>query len=618
MDALSDPEIEEVSVMKAARVGGSEVGRNFVAFAVHQAPGPFLILFPDEDTAKRQLEKELKPLLATEALAPFRTENQRDLTKDCLELQNMNIYPAWSGSPATTSEKTCQYVWISEADKLQAFNGRVEDAISGAKTRTQTYGHRRKIYIESTPTTNLGVIARAFEAAPDKRRFWVPCPLCGDPQVLTWAQVKWEKVEKETKREAAVRVENADGAWYECASCKGKIFDHQKAGMEEAGEWRMEGVKSRIVAFHISGLLSMLGLTWSRLAAMFLRASASKEEGDLAPMMAFFTQGLGEPWEDQRGGVSSKAFERKRQIAIAEKRPLRVVPRWGAAVLLTVDTQKDSFWWLARAWGVHVDGAQRTPRSRLIDRGRAASFDELRILLNTHYPIDGWPGQSLAPFFLAIDARGGTAAATDGTDSSRTDEVYRFSQSDPGRIVPIAGIGGNAKQRDATMRGASVKISRVSYTAPGAKAAYDVNLHVLDTQKYADQLAALVEQEATEKTPEMWQVSIDIDEEYVSHMTGEHKVAIPVGNSYVEVWQKRSSGRRVDILDTERYQLAAADIARVQTSAPDEAQLDRMRAAPRALPLDIPHAAPAQPRQSAPAPPKFVSPSGQNFFANRR
>lgn len=591
MDALSDYTIEEVYVVKPARCGGSEVGRNFLGRNICQDPGAFLIVFPSESKAKEQLRNEIFPLLETPALLPFQTGCLQDLKSEWIELQNMRIYPAWSGSPTTLAERTIRYVWLSEVDKYPPFSGREADPMSLAKRRTQTWGVRKKIYAESTPTTREGAIWLAAEACPDKRRYWVPCPRCGELQILVWSQVRWPKYEKEniTRREMAERIKAEESAHYECPACKGKILDTEKGPMLEAGCWRSEGKPGSVVAFYISGLLSMLGFTWSRMVAQYLNAKESYGEGDRGPLMEFFTQSLGEPFEEQIAALKFETFEKKRQRG---HKP-RVIPSWGAVLLTSVDTQKEHFYWVTRAWGVHVipGGLKRVPRSRLVDRGLASSFEELRLLtLDASYPIEGQEGEVLQPRVMAIDARGGTAAASEGTDSSRTDEVFRFSKTDPSRIIPIMGHGGDRRQA------VPIRTSRYEYKPPNHPGkGYFVTLHTLDSHHYADCLAHLVEQEpvvgedGTVVVPEMWEVNEDIDNEYASHMSGEVKVPIRKGGQVVEVWQKRSSGRRIDWLDCERYNLALADIMRV-AGLPEESALLRDRAE-------------AAKRRSLPAPP---------------
>ena len=64
MDALGpgDP-ARRVVFMKAAQVGATEAGNNWIGFVMHQAPGPFLAVQPNVDLAKRLSQQRLDPLI---------------------------------------------------------------------------------------------------------------------------------------------------------------------------------------------------------------------------------------------------------------------------------------------------------------------------------------------------------------------------------------------------------------------------------------------------------------------------------------------------------------------------------------------------------------------------
>lgn len=52
----------------------------------------------------------------------------------------------------------------------------------------------------------------------------MPCPHCGEMQVLRWERLQWPKGEPER-------------AAYHCEHCAGEIQDWQKHQMLRAGEW---------------------------------------------------------------------------------------------------------------------------------------------------------------------------------------------------------------------------------------------------------------------------------------------------------------------------------------------------------------------------------------------
>ena len=64
MDRLSpgDP-TQRIVFMKAAQVGATEAGNNWIGFVIHQAPGPMLAVQPTVELAKRNSRQRIDPLI---------------------------------------------------------------------------------------------------------------------------------------------------------------------------------------------------------------------------------------------------------------------------------------------------------------------------------------------------------------------------------------------------------------------------------------------------------------------------------------------------------------------------------------------------------------------------
>lgn len=590
-----DP-VQEVVVMCSARVSKTEIGRRIIGYRIAHDPCPILIVFPDENTAKRQVAKEILPLIrGHDDLAAYLTDAAHDLTKDQLSLAHMNLYPAWAGSAQATADRTIGLVWLDEIDKYADYSGRDAGAIDTAPRRTETYKHRRKVFWSSTPTTGDGPIARLWKSCTEHRYWHVPCPRCGTLQRLTMSGVKWAKRDGESKRQTADRVEATLGAWYECSSCKAQIPEEAAPAMAQAGRWISDlpddAPRPLRRGYHLSMLSSLLGRGWSSIAAQFLRALASKDEGDLSPLMEVTNQVFGEPFElvDPSATLKDESLAAK----IARGYPARTVPKWAGLLLTTVDTQRDGFFWLTRAWGAGE-------KSRLIDRGFARTFADLErmTLARAGYPIDGWPGESMPVSRLYIDAGGGGEA---DSDKSQTDDVYRWCKERPGRAQPLRGWGGSAKPTS------PVELRKIEYKPRGeGRSPYDVSLMWVDTHYWKDNLTSLAREAGA---AERWELcaGLDGDAEYCAHMTAFRKKAEREGGKVVQVWTT-ITGRPDHFGDAEVYQLAAARLERVSTLL-DEPGLERARTEHQGR-----RAAPANERTATP----YATSDGRPFLANWR
>jgi phage terminase large subunit GpA-like protein len=117
-----------------------------------------------------------------------------------------------------------RYLFLDEVD---GYPGDVEgegDPILLAERRSATF-QGRKILLVSTPKTkSLSRIEREYEAS-DQRRYFVPCPHCGEHQTPELANLRWPEGRP---REAE----------YACAHCGALIGERYKTWVLEHGEWR--------------------------------------------------------------------------------------------------------------------------------------------------------------------------------------------------------------------------------------------------------------------------------------------------------------------------------------------------------------------------------------------
>ena len=117
-----------------------------------------------------------------------------------------------------------RYLFLDEVDAYPPSADDEGDPVALAEARTRTFSWRRKVFLASTPTIKgLSRIEREYEAS-DQRRFFVPCPHCGERQYLKFERLRWEKGKPET-------------AAYHCEGCEQPIAEHHKT--TDAGRGRV-------------------------------------------------------------------------------------------------------------------------------------------------------------------------------------------------------------------------------------------------------------------------------------------------------------------------------------------------------------------------------------------
>ena len=409
MDCLSPScPIERVVFMKAGQIGGTECGNNWIGYVIHQAPGPMMAIQPTVEMAKRNSRQRIDPLIEeSEVLRKLVSDpRSRDSANTVLakEFPGGVLVMTGANSAVGLRSMAARYLFLDEAD---AYPGDVEnegDPVTLATARTRTFA-RRKIYLCSTPKiTGISRIEAAFEDS-DQRRYWVPCPLCKEPQILKFAQLRWPK----GKPERAV---------YICEHCGQEIQNHQKQWMLERGQWRPRAAgDGKTAGFHLSSLYSPVGwFSWAQAAAQFEKAQKNP-----AQLQVFVNTVLGETWA-LRGDAPDwqRLYDRREDYRIG------VVPAGGLFLTAGIDVQKDRIEVEVVAWGRGKESWSVDYQVLEGQTSQLAVWQKLTALLDTHYPTQS--GASLPVSKFAVDSGYATV------------EVYSWSRQHGGsRVVVIKG-----------------------------------------------------------------------------------------------------------------------------------------------------------------------------------
>ncbi len=315
-----------------------------------------------------------------------------------------------ANAPSGLASRPIRLLLCDEVDRYPFSAGAEGDPVNLAKKRTVTFWNR-KIVLVSTPT-NKGAsrIEAAFEES-DQRRFWVPCPKCETEQVLTWGQVKWEKLETGDHRPETAR--------YHCLECETPWSDETRWAAISKGRWIAEAPFNGTAGFHLNEIYS----PWVRLEAM-AKAFLSARSGGDETMKTFVNTSLGETWVE-----SGEAPDWQRLQGLKEDWSAGTVPAGGLFLTAGADVQKDRIEVDVWAWG-------RGLESWLVD----------------HMVIEGGPGSEDCWQGLS-DLLGRTWAHANGMPITiarlaidtgfETSAVYSWArQAGFGQVAPVKGVEG--------------------------------------------------------------------------------------------------------------------------------------------------------------------------------
>ncbi|CAI1584379.1 Bacteriophage tail assembly protein [Serratia marcescens] len=532
MDAITDPAVTQVSVMKSARVGYTKILDHVVGYYLAHDPSPILIVQPRVEDAEDYSKTEIAPMLRdTPVLAEIcgdpkaKDSNQTILKKTFANGANLTLVGA--NSPGGFRRITCRIILFDEVDGYPSGGAGVEgDQIALGIKRSETFWNR-KIALGSTPTVKgTSRIEKAYEES-DQRRYYVPCPHCGEFQVLEWGGpetpygIKWDKDE------------NGEGipesAYYVCRH-NGCVINHnEKSGMVKRGEWRATKPFKGHAGFHIwAGYSLFPNAAWKYLVAEWLRV-----KNDPLMRQTFINLVLGEPYEDR----GEKALSEKRLLERCEVYAAEVPD--GVAVLTAgIDTQDGRF-------EIEVTGWGRNEESWSI------AFDVIEGDLETNEPwqrLDAY----LKQVWRRADGRGFTImAACMDSGGHHTQKVYEFAKERLGRrIWAIKGESARGGKRSPvwpTKKPTSKSKASFKPIIIGVNAAKDTirgRLHIDPPQEPGEAKASYMHFPA------------DRDLNYFSQLLAERSVLKVSGGQRYRVWEQLP-GRANEALDCRVYSYAA-------------------------------------------------------------
>jgi len=189
-DAIGDPAIERVTLVKPVRVGFTTLLTSAVASFVANDPSQILFLPPTESDCRDYMVSDVEPIFAespvvARALTYEReSEDRNTLTSRRFPGGSFKVVAA--RSPRNLRRHTARVLFIDEADGMET--GDEGSPIKLAENRTRTFDDR-KIVLGSTPVhEETSHVIQAFGQS-DARVYEVPCPECG-----AFAEILWDAI----------------------------------------------------------------------------------------------------------------------------------------------------------------------------------------------------------------------------------------------------------------------------------------------------------------------------------------------------------------------------------------------------------------------------------------
>lgn len=526
LDAVTDPTVTEITVMKSARVGFTKVLDHVIGFFIHQDPSPILMVQPRVEDAEDYSSTEIEPMLRdTPVLAEITGDlKAKDAKQKLLKRVFRNgasISFVGANSPGGFRRITARVILFDEVDGYpKGGAGEEGDQIALGTKRSETFWNR-KIVLGSTPTVKGESRIEKAWLRSDQRRFFVACPQCGERQYLEWGGpdtphgIKWRRDERgESLPETAYYVCKANGCIIDEAS---------KPEMVAGGEWRATNPSGDHAGFHIwAGYSLHVNAAWPKLVAEWLRVKS-----DPLARQTFFNLVLGEPYEER----GEKALGEGRLLARCEAYAAEV-PDGVAVVTVGGDVQDDRIELEVVGWGQNEESWSIAHEVIEGDPDLTATWDLVDAYLKrTWRRGDGRP---YAVSAACIDSGG-----------HHTQRVYEFCRARLGRkIWAIKGESARGGARSPvwpTKRPTARMKAAFRPIIIGVNAAKDV----IRTRLHIEQPGA-----------GYMHFPADRDLNYFAQLTAERSVVKTMAGQRFRVWEC-PAGRRNEALDLRVYAYAA-------------------------------------------------------------
>lgn len=543
MDELSHMvATKKVIVKKSAQVGFTEMGNNWIGYTIDQDPSTIMVVWPALPDVKKNSKLRIDPLIESTPVVrdKISTGKAKDSTNTAMfkDFDGGALILTGANSASGLRSVPSKKLFLDEIDGYPDDVENEGDPIALCFARSRTFP-KRKALLGSTPTIKgMSKIDNEFRAS-DQRYYYMPCPHCGEYQVLHHLLDEdpfsiFDNLHYQTEDTATGTV--VTYASYFCKHCGQEIEEHHKTYMLENGKYIKHNPGSRVAGFYLHSVFSPLGwYSWIELCQDYVDALATN---DYLKIKTFVNTSLGEVYEDKGEKPEEELIMARRELY-----EIGTIPVGPLFLTCAVDVQSNRLEVEIHGWGKQ---AERWVIDRIVLPGSPTLpqvWDDLEKIVTSGFPhVNGF---EMGLSKVAIDS------------GYCTQEVYNFCRKFSNRdVIPIKGrdkldkIVGSPSAVDLKEDGGSIRKRRAILLWP-------IGVNVVKSQVYGDLKKVKLEED--DYYPAGYIHFPMMDKEYFLQLTAEERKITKnkKGFSVIE-WHKKRE--RNETLDLFVYNRAAAHI----------------------------------------------------------
>lgn len=421
MLSVTNPEVQEVTIMCCIQLMKTELMLNTAMFYIHQEPSPIMYVAPKKDLAEAwSKERLVKSVLSTPVIKDVFSGNRRGEGNTITQKQfaGGQISIVSARNPSDLAMRACRVMLFDECDKYPANagtsgggEGGEGDPMAIAWGRATTYGKRAKKITACSPTVKHKSRIEQEYFKSNMSIYQQQCPHCLELQTLDWNSVNIPKHEDGTFDHQHAKIA--------CGDCGALWTESDRHKSIRNGKWL---IRKPHITWHHGYQVSALASPFT--PVVMLAKEFSDAQGNVQSLKAFKNTRMAETWEEAGEKPDwRKLYDRRGDYKIGS------IPEGGVILTCGIDVQKDHLYYEVVAWGFKnrswsVDEGI-IPGSIETDETKAA----LTIFCDSLYE-DG-NGYKVPLTRVCIDS------------GFNTNEVYSFVRTyGSERVVAIKGNGG--------------------------------------------------------------------------------------------------------------------------------------------------------------------------------
>lgn len=450
--------VREMAILKGAQVGITQlVLETIMGYTIDVCPRSILFLSADKELAEANMETRIDSMLAStgleDKLKPSSGKKKNRSTGDTKgkkEFAGGILYAYGGNSPTKLRSISVPVLLFDEFDGVKNNVGGDGNPGKLAESRTFAFENVRKISYTSTPSTEATSNILPLYLKGDQRKWFVPCPHCGEFQQILWNgkenfNDEVTNIKESVKSTAGIKysvdsrgVLIPNSVYYECKNgCK--IKEEDKYIMNLKGEWRAtaKSKKRDFVSYHLTSLISNFS-SWETIVNEFLEAKIDKDV-----MQVWVNNRLGEAWKEQPKVIDVTKLNKNVARYVAGIVPNKIALEHGnskiAMLICAVDvngsTSKSSGWLAVEIKGFCENGASYSIAKAELHgslESNGGCWNALHLINQQTYFSDDGLEYKITTCFIDSGAR--------------TNTVYEFTKRS-NRYFAVKGVNKNSTYR---------------------------------------------------------------------------------------------------------------------------------------------------------------------------